>query len=203
MCDESVRARLLDALDDRPAELAEPGLVRQRLLPVGLVAGVADDRAELALQRVALVPPVPEQREPASRADYAVQLGHCLLPVEPVVRLPREGRVHALIRQRDRLGTAFERGDRRHSGPQLVEHRSTRLDGHYFEAERDEAAGQLPRSGADVEDSGAHVEPEQAGRPAQGLFRVLRPVPLVLRGDGLEAAGARRAVRHGSPGRGR
>jgi hypothetical protein len=28
-------------------------------------------------------------------------------------------------------------------------------------------------------------------------------VPLVLRRDGLEAAGARRAVRHGSPGRAR
>ena len=37
--------------------------------------------------------------------------------------------------------------------PELLEHRGARLDGHDVEAERDEAARQLPRPGADVEDA--------------------------------------------------
>jgi hypothetical protein len=39
------------------------------------VAAVADELAEVALQGVALVPPVPDQHEAAARRDDAVQLG--------------------------------------------------------------------------------------------------------------------------------
>ena len=84
--------------------------------------------------------------------------------------------------------------------PELVEHRSARLDGHDLEPDADEAACQLPGSRSHIEDAGTGLQPELLGRPAQRFLRVLRPVPLVLRRDGFEAA---RALRHGSTGRGR
>ena len=168
---------------------AAPGSSSSRY---GSWPGVADERAELALQRVALVPPVPEQGEPAAGPEHAVQLRQRPLAVEPVERLAGERRVDARVGERDRLGRPLVRLGRRHRLPQLLEHRGSRLDRDDVEAERDEAARQLPRSrrrGRARARPGS--SPSCVGGPAQRLLRVLGPVPLVLRGDGLEAAGER------------
>src|SRR3954470_4362866 len=141
VADEGFRARLPDRLDPAPGRLNEPRLARQLFLAVGLVSRKADELGELALQRIALVPPVPEQGQAAAGADYAVQLGHGLLAVEPVVRLPREGAVDALVPKRDRLRRPPEPLRLRHGQPKLLEHRAARLDRRDREAEGDEAAG--------------------------------------------------------------
>src|SRR5690348_4664156 len=142
--DERVRARLLDALDDGPPHFPEPGCARQLLFTPRLVARETDQLGELGLQRIALVPPIPEQGEPAAGSEDAVQLGHSELRIEPVIRLPREGGADALVSERDRLGRALEPLDAGHSDPELVEHAGARLDGNDVEAHRDEAARQLP-----------------------------------------------------------
>src|SRR5438309_6837731 len=107
---------------------------------VGLVAGVADQLTELALQRIALVPPVPEEGKPTIRAEYAVQLGDRSLAVEPVIGLGCKRRIDACIRERDRLGGPNDRLRVRHCVPELLEHRPSRLHSDDVEAEPDEAA---------------------------------------------------------------
>jgi hypothetical protein len=200
IADECLRARLLQRLDDGAAHLTEPRLPRELLVPVGLVARVADQLSELTLQGVALVPPVPEQDQAATGLDDPVQLGQGARAIEPVEGLAGEGSLHIRIGKRDRFRWPFERLRLGHGHPELREHRRSRLDRHDLEAERDKAAGQLPCPRSHVEDARARREPELLGRPAQRLLGVLRTVPLILSRHRLEAA---RAVRHDSPGRGR
>jgi hypothetical protein len=154
------------------------------------VAGVADELGELVLQRVAVIPPIPEESQAASGPDDAVELRHRSLPIEPVERLRRERRVDACVRECDHLGRAFEYLGPWDGLPQLVEHGSPGLDRDYLVPDRNESASQLPRSGADVENSCTPLEPQLGGGPTQRLLGVFRPVPLVLSGHVLEAAGA-------------
>src|SRR4051794_31475621 len=88
---ESLRARLFGAVDDRPPHLMEPWCAGQFLLVVRPMTRKPDDLAELALQRISLVPPVPEQGKSATGTDHAVQVRQSALAVEPVVRLTGEG----------------------------------------------------------------------------------------------------------------
>ena len=118
-------------------------------------------------------------------------------------RLPRERRVDAGVRERNRLRRPFERLCRGNLLPQLFEHGPSGLDRDDLITKRDEAARELPRSGAHVEDARALRESKLLRCPAKRPFRILRPVPLVLGSHGLEATGACGAVRHGSKGRGR
>ncbi len=58
--------------------------------------------------------PFQSNASPPPGPSYAVDLGQRPPPVEPVERLPRDHRVDAPIRQRDRLGSAVERSDPRY-----------------------------------------------------------------------------------------
>ena len=160
-------------LDDGAARLAEPRLARQLLLAVGLVAREAD-RAR------------PSSRCSGSRSSHQFQSrarpppgrmtrcssGSGPLAVEPVERLPREG---ARRRSRPAAGsTRRSPSSASASGTatrELLEHRGSRLDRHDVEAERDEAAGQLPRSRADVEDARAWRRARAARPPSAAPLR--------------------------------
>src|SRR5262249_49361182 len=82
------------------------------------------------------LPPPPAPAPPAPPgAARAAPLAHGALRTEPVVGLPREGAIPALVRRRDRLGGSFEGPRLRHRRPELMQHRDSRLDRHDLEPE--------------------------------------------------------------------
>ena len=128
---------------------------------------------------IAVVARVPHERDVAARTQHARDVGEGVVVVEPVERLRGDDDVGGAVGQRDRLGAPLERPNVGQHRRELRAHLVQRLDRGHTVAERDERAGQLARSGTEIDDVGRLV----AHEPADGLLRVSGAPALVGAGD--------------------
>jgi hypothetical protein len=103
-----------------------------------------------------------------------------------VHRLTAQHRVHALVRQRERLGAAFQGSYVGQPAAQLGKHLRVRLHRDDIGAEAGELAGQDAGSGAQVQDPQRLRAADRCQAPADRRFGVARAVLRVLRGNRAE-----------------
>ncbi|GGM30193.1 hypothetical protein GCM10012279_56410 [Micromonospora yangpuensis] len=106
------------------------------------------------------------------------------LPVEPVVRLPRQHRVRRRVGQRHRLGAAGQRGDAGGGGGQLRPHARVGFHRQHLVAEIEDHPGEQAGPRAEIHHPGRGGQAVQ--RPAYGRRRVGRAEPVVRLGGGAE-----------------
>src|SRR5207248_2055894 len=110
-----------------------------------------DDLRERGLERMPLVPRVPDQREAAPGTQHTVDLAQGLVSAEPVKCLADGDRVDIAVRERDPFCSSSERGDARHLRLELRPHLADGLERDEVRAAREEQARELSGAGRQIE----------------------------------------------------
>jgi hypothetical protein len=94
---------------------------------------------------------IPDRDKGPAGTENSVNLGQCLLQVEPVQCLPGENGVHRVFGYRDSLGSAVQCGHRRERDRQLRAHLAVRFDRSYPSSGLHEACRQFSGSGSQIQ----------------------------------------------------
>ncbi len=200
--DDTLGGQLLDVVERRVVERAEPAVERQCRLRPALVLppgrallDPVEDAPDPVDPPDAAIAGVPDQSEASTGSEHAVQLGErrrsasnqwnaCATVTASIVA----------ARERKGLGGGRDDGHPGERRPEDVAHALDRLDREQSRAVRREETRQLAGAGREVDDRSARRDPELAGEPGEGGRGVRRPGAFV--GLGLRVEPALRDLVH-------
>ena len=130
---------------------------------------------QFSLHRLVQVAAVPDEPEPSSRSEDAVDLGQGFLAPEPVKGLGDGHSVGRSVGERHLFRRPLDYLSRRDHRTEYFSHSLDRLDGDYPCTAREQEPGQLPGAGGQVDNGGIAVYTERLYEPGDGGRRVIGP----------------------------